>query len=145
MHWLEQRISRLQKIVERQEEYQKMDAAQLAGAAGAARKVAREEFIRDISALVREIAHREGVMASFACHEGLLVESAGIADDFEALAAVGQNLLRVGVHSFTSLSFGGVSQMVIIGDDMKLALFSMGQIGIGITARRDANLSKVLS
>jgi len=143
MHWLETKIRHLHEILERQAEYQKMTEANIAGAE-AAHKMAREDFREAVSELVESIASREGVAASFACHEGLLVESAGASANFEALAAVGQSMLRSGIASLDTLGFCDLTQMVLIGQEMKLALFSMGQIGLGIAAGRDINLSGIL-
>ena len=143
MHWLSDKLQNLEDLLTRLQEYKGMDAAAVAGAEAAAKKT-REAFAETVRELVTAIAIREGIIACFACHDGLLVQSSGTYSDFERLAAEGQKLINQGKASLERLNFGGFQQMVIIGEKEKLALFWMGEIGIGIVAAKDTVLSEQL-
>jgi predicted regulator of Ras-like GTPase activity (Roadblock/LC7/MglB family) len=143
MHWLSEQLGNLHDILERQYEYEQLIEKKVTGAEEG-RKKARDDFFHALKDLVLAIAKREGVMAAFSCHEGLLIERAGESDNFEALAAVGQNLVFNGTTAMKSLKFGALSQFVLVGGSEKLAFFVMGQVEIGIVAKRDINLSVTL-
>ncbi len=143
MHWLSDKLQNLEDLLNRLNEYRGMDAAAVAGAEAAAKKT-REAFADTVRELVTAIAIREGITACFACHDGLLVESSGQSQDFERLAAEGQKLINQGTSSLERLEFGEFQQMVLVGRKEKVALFWMGQIGIGIVAAKDTVLSEQL-
>ena len=143
MHWLSENLQNLEDLLIRLNEYKGMDAASVAGAEAAAKRT-RETFAETVRELVGNIAKRDGIVACFACHDGLLMESAGVHPDFERLAAEGQKLIDQGTSSVAKLDFGGFQQMVLIGKKEKVALFWLGEIGIGIVSPRDTVLSEQL-
>ncbi len=143
MHWLGEQLQGLEDLLVRLNEYKGMDAKAVAGAEAAAKQT-REAFAETVRELVSAIASREGVSACFACHEGLLMESAGSYSDFERLAVEGQKLIDQGTSSVSRLDFGEFQQMVLVGKDKKVALFWMGEVGIGIVSTKDTLLSEQL-
>ncbi len=119
MHWLESQVERLHGLGEA-----------LARATGS--KEARQTFRESVEELAAAVARRTGVTACFVCHDGLLIETAGRAPDFEALSAMAQQWMVAGKEAALTLSLGKVRQMVIVGQEHKLALFVIGQLAVGI-------------
>jgi predicted regulator of Ras-like GTPase activity (Roadblock/LC7/MglB family) len=122
MHWLETQVERLHALVARRHE--------LVGAAGE---------------LATATVRRDGVTACFVCHDGLLIETAGRAVDFEALSAMTQQWMVAGKEAAATLALGKVQQMVIVGAEHKLALFVIGQLAVGILSPSAVVLSRVLA
>lgn len=144
MHWLAEQLKNLHELESRSLQYRDLSALNVAGSA-AAEKQAREAFVTAVCRLVEEVAGRAGVEACFAAHEGLVVHTAGRTDDAEAMAAMAQNCLDTGRVAATSLKLGAVQQMVVVGEQQKLALFAIGQMALGILGMSDANLASALS
>jgi predicted regulator of Ras-like GTPase activity (Roadblock/LC7/MglB family) len=88
---------------------------------------------------------RPGVTACFVCHDGLMIETAGSAVDFEALSAMTQQWMVAGKEAASTLALGAVRQMVIVGAEHKLALFVIGQLAVGILSPSEVVLSRVLA
>jgi predicted regulator of Ras-like GTPase activity (Roadblock/LC7/MglB family) len=143
MHWLGDKLQGLEDLLIRLNEYKGMDAKAVAGAEAAAKKT-REAFAENVRELVTAIASRDGITACFACHDGLLMENAGECSDFERLAVEGQKLINQGTASLERLDFGEFQQMVLVGRNKKVALFWMGEVGIGIVSTTDTVLSEQL-
>ena len=143
MHWLAEQLKQLGELGARHQQYRDLASVEVAGSA-TAEKRAREAFLAAVGELVQEISNRAGVLACFAAHEGLLVEMAGEYQDFEALAAMAQSCLEAGQEAGENLQLGALRQMVIIGQQRKLALFALGQIAVGILARGEAHLAQTL-
>ena len=113
--------------------------------ADAGQKKARGDFIAALKTLVVETAKKEGVVAAFACHDGLLIERSGKAEDFDTLATSGQNLVYDGKQVLEHLRFGHLSQLALVSDNMKLAFFVVKQVAIGVAAERRTDLNAALS
>ena len=143
MHWLNDRLEILHRLLERQHEYEQLAKKKVTGA-DEGRKQTRDDFLAEIKDVVKAIAKKDGVIAAFSCHEGLLIEQAGHARNFEALAAVGQRLVYNGRSASKNLRYGPLMQMVVVGESTKLAIFVMGEVEIGVEAGRDVNLTKSL-
>src|SRR5438874_1417514 len=103
MHWLEQEVSRLAALAE----------------------TSRPSFRETLRQMVAEVARRPGVTGCFACHDGLVIEAAGQAPDYEALSAMTQWSMVAARDTAVALSLGGLCQVVIVGTEHKLALFSV--------------------
>jgi predicted regulator of Ras-like GTPase activity (Roadblock/LC7/MglB family) len=129
MHWLEEQVARLTALAE----------------AHARNERARAEFMTAVREVAGEVAGRDGVTACFVCHDGLLIDTAGRAPDFEALSAMTQSWMVAGKEAATTLALGRVQQMVLVGGDHKLALFVIGQLAVGILSPSTVNLAKTLS
>jgi predicted regulator of Ras-like GTPase activity (Roadblock/LC7/MglB family) len=138
MHWLAEEIHRLHGL--------SATAQRAAGpASGAAASRARNAFLDAVRTVVREVARRSGVTACFACHDGLVLERAGRAPDFDALSAMTQACTAAGADAASALALGRVQQMLVIGDEHKLALFVIGQLAVGILSPAGVNLAQALA
>ena len=129
MHWLEEQVERLHTLAD----------GQLTRGAG------RQQFLEGVRAVAREVAGRAGVTACFVCHDGLLVDTAGAAPDFEALSAMTQHFVAAGKDAAGTLELGRVKQLVVVGADHKLALFVIGQLAVGILSPSTVNLASTLA
>lgn len=132
MHWLESQVERLNGLSETM-------------ARAAASKEARQGFRQAVEDLATAVARRAGVTACFVCHDGLLIETAGRAPDFEALSAMAQHWMVAGKEAALTLSLGKVRQMVIVGQEHKLALFVIGQLAVGILSPAAVVLGQALA
>lgn len=144
MHWLASQIEFLHELVTRQQQYKDLSAVQVAGSKVAEKEI-RESFFTAVKKLLKEITSRSDKISCFASHEGLLVDSIGGSEDFEAFAAMAQNSIEAGLISSDILSLGKLKQMAIIGDTRKLVLFWIGEIAIGIISEVDTVLSECLA
>ena len=132
MHWLESQMERLHALMESQ-----------ARASGA--KEARHAFLSAVEDVTSAVVRRAGVTACFVCHDGLLIETAGRAPDFEALSAMAQAWMVAGKDAALTLSLGKVRQMVLVGHEHKLALFVIGQLAVGILSPSAVMLGEALA
>ena len=144
MHWLAEHIESLHELANRHSQYRELSAKKVAGSE-AAEKQARSAFRTELRELIKSIAEKKGIDACFASHEGLLVDSSGDAGEFEALAAIAQGSIEAGAAASSSLQLGKLRQMVIVGDEKKLALFWIGQIALGILCPVETHLAQQLS
>ena len=132
MHWLESQVERLHGLAE-------------TSARATDSKEARQRFREAVEELAAAVARRAGVTACFVCHDGLLLETAGRAPDFEALSAMTQHWMVAGKEAALTLSLGKVRQMVIVGQEHKLALFVIGQLAVGILSPSAVVLGQALA
>lgn len=131
MHWLEAQVERLSVLAEALKR--------------AADKEARRAFVAAVEEVAAAVAQHDGVTACFVCHDGLLIETAGRAPDFEALSAMAQQWLVAGKEAALTLALGKVQQMVIVGHEHKLALFVIGQLAVGILSPSTVLLGRALA
>jgi predicted regulator of Ras-like GTPase activity (Roadblock/LC7/MglB family) len=124
MHWLEEQVERLQSLA---------DAHR------------RSEFMNAVREVAGAVACREGVTACWVCHDGLLIDTAGYAANFEALSAMTQSWMVTGKEAAITLSLGRVQQMLLVGVEHKLALFVIGQLAVGILSPTTVNLARTLA
>lgn len=132
MHWLESQVERLNALADKQQRAPDT-------------KQARREFLAAVEEVASAVARRNGVTACFVCHDGLLIETAGRAPDFEALSAMTQHWMVAGKEAALTLSLGKVRQMVIVGNEHKLALFVIGQLAVGILSPSTVVLGRALA
>jgi predicted regulator of Ras-like GTPase activity (Roadblock/LC7/MglB family) len=132
MHWLESQVERLHGLSET-----------LTRATDS--KEARQSFREAVEDVASAVVRRAGVTACFVCHDGLLIETAGRAPDFEALSAMTQHWMVAGKEAALTLSLGKVRQMVIVGQEHKLALFVIGQLAVGILSPSAVVLGSALA
>ncbi len=143
MHWLTQQLDRLERLAG---EYRELRGLALAREVDVTTADAgRRLFFDAVSETAAEIQRRPGVDACFVSHEGLVCKEAGQAKSFEALAAFAQSCLETASSSVAQPVLGGVRQMVLVGDDGKLALFRLGSLAVGIRCGTDVNLARILS
>lgn len=139
-HWLADCLRQLQELGERHVRAKGLYAAGAADARAA--DSARRDYLTALAEMVEQVQRRPGVSACFVCHDGLLVTQAGTDHSFEALAAIAQRCLEAANQATKEI--GEIRQMVLAGDDGKLALFCLGPIVVGIRGALDANLAQSL-
>jgi predicted regulator of Ras-like GTPase activity (Roadblock/LC7/MglB family) len=105
---------------------------------------ARRAFMECVRALATDVVARAGVRACVVSHDGLVLARAGSTGDDEAIAATGQVCLASTGPAGAALLLGAVRQVVIIGDDHKLALFVVGPVAVGVLAPSSMNLAEAL-
>src|SRR4051812_7076383 len=132
MHWLQTQVERLHGLSARQQPRSGI-------------KEVRREFLEAVAEVAAATVRRAGVTACFVCHDGLLIETAGRAPDFEALSAMTQHWIVSGKEAALTLSLGKVRQMVVVGHEHKLALFVIGQLAVGILSPSAVVLGQALA
>ncbi len=143
MHWLTEQLQNLQELLRRYTSLKGLAEARAVSPRSA--EEARRAFFSAVSLVTIEIQKRPGIAACFVCHDGLLVEHAGSAASFEALAAVAQSCVEVARNAAASSLLGDIRQMVLVGADSKLAIFSLGPIAVGIQSPVNTNLAQSLA
>lgn len=127
MHWLGHRIAEM--LARYGDEESKIALDQ------------RHAFLDEVGSLCDEIARRDGVTAAFASYEGLLVAAAGLASDFEALAAMAQAAMVPAFDSAGVIELGTLRQLLLVGDRQKLALVRVGPVTLGLVAPTAVSLA----
>lgn len=143
MHWLALQLDKLRSLAERHLELKGLAAARAVDPVAA--NEARHVFFEALSKTAAEIRDRPGVDACFVCHDGLVCETVGEAPSFEALAALAQACVEVARSGAASSALGDIRQMVLVGEDSKLALFCLGTIAVGIRCGPSINLARSLA
>jgi predicted regulator of Ras-like GTPase activity (Roadblock/LC7/MglB family) len=145
MHWFAEHVEELRTLSE-QHARAKAARDRAVTPEGQDQEVrAREQFTRAVDDVVGRISERDGVTACFVSHDGLLAARRGDADDFEALAAVAQSCASTGRDAAKSLALGSLQQMLLIGEQHKLALIVLGQLVLGIVSPTTTQLQSVLA
>lgn len=142
MHWLDDQVARLRDMAE--EHAEARARARALGSSTEEERRARDDFLRATRGLVAAIGDRRGVTACFVSHDGLLADCCGEAADFEALAAVAQTCASTARDAGLGLSLGAVGQVVLVGEEQKLALLLVGQLALGILCPVETRLHEVL-
>jgi predicted regulator of Ras-like GTPase activity (Roadblock/LC7/MglB family) len=137
MHWLADGIGALHQLADRHLRVRQLGAPDL-------ERKAREELMNAVHDLVTTAGAKEGVIGCFAAYEGLLISTAGDTD-FEAQAATTQGFLWHAFDNSETLALGPIKQMVIVGENSKVALIPIGVITIGIMGPTATNLSELLA
>lgn len=144
MHWL---ASRMEELWGRYDGYTwlREHSDEDIRVAAAREREARNAFLGQLSELVREVAERHGVTAAFAEHEGLLVDVAGDGAAAEALAAMARALVAPAREAARTVGLGALHQVLLAGEERKLALLVVGEMSIGVLAPAHVRLADVLS
>lgn len=137
MHWLAERLRGL-----RDEHGEVMRAA---SSQKPAPSWEREAFLVALGALVRDVAAHAGVIGAFAEYEGLVVDVAGAEEGAEALAAAASRMVQSGREAAGMVQLGDLEQLLLIGEQRKVALFVLGPMSVGVVAASDVRLGKVLA
>lgn len=140
-HWLEQQLARLHDLTA---EYRQLRQDTRADA-DQSKRANRGKLDAAIENMLQDMASREGITACMVSYDGLLMSQAGTLPDFEALAAVSAECFRGTDRGAQAMALGRVDQMVVVGEDHKLALFRVGALVLGILSPRETVLGVVLS
>ena len=139
MHWLASEVERLLTLSEGY-----LQPSAVKGGVDKAERT-RAQFLGAVRGMVQDVAKHPGVTACFACHDGLVLAGSGRGVDFEALSAMAQACMAVSKDAASALSLGRVQQLVLVGNEHKLALLAVGQLSIGILSPCDVELGTALS
>ena len=126
-HWLADQISELQRLAQPTTGQE------------------RESFQVALHTLVEEISQRRGVQTCVVGHEGFVVATSGRVADAERLAAMSQLCLANANHADEELGLGGLQQMLIVGEKMKIVMFQVGEMSISIHAKTGVDLGAALA
>lgn len=128
-HWLAERIARIRSITP---EFSTTDEAA---------REARRIFVGEVTHLVEELARKPGVTAAFAMYEGFVVAASGVPHErAEALAAASQSGMGHASDMGTAAALGAVRQLVVVGDEAKLALIRLGPLDVGVLSPSHVDL-----
>lgn len=108
-------------------------------------RVARDAFTAAVRRVVVDVAARRGITACFVAHDGLVADKEGGGADFDALAAVAQKCAEAARDGAASASLGGARQLVVVGDEQKLAMVIVGPLVVGILAPVETSLGEALA
>ncbi len=144
MHWLAERTAVLR---DRADAHARLRAARLAGRGApiAEEAAARQALLAEMRAVVDSLRGRDGLLAAFVSHEGLLVEGVGEPAELEAAAAMGQLLIQPAMQVQRALALGEVQQLVLVGADRKLVLIQLGDMSLGLLAPTEVLLGERLA
>lgn len=143
MRWLSERLAGLEQT---EADLRARRGARAAGEAPEPEEAAaRAAFFRELGSLVEEVAACPGVVGCFAEHDGLLVSTAGEAEAADALAAMACAVAVPARRAAQALRLGPLHQMLMVGEERKLALMLVGELSIGIVAPASLRLSSTLN
>jgi predicted regulator of Ras-like GTPase activity (Roadblock/LC7/MglB family) len=140
-HWLDMRLTALERLSRRYGEL----AEDRNGKPHAEAEPERVALVREFEVAVSEIAARDGITAAAASHEGLLLARSGVIPDFEAMAAVAQTVVDAVRSGAKAMTLGAPRQMVVVGDQHKLVIFSIGRMELAILSPRATVLAEALA
>ena len=98
-----------------------------------------------LNTLVERLGRVEGIMGAFASQEGLVMDAAGGSLDFDAFAAVAQQMRHMCIQAGDTLALGSPRQLVFSSTHHKLALFFAGDIDIGVVAPKEVSLARAIA
>lgn len=169
MHWLEQQVAALQQRLaaherEKAQRVEAVPASQITmsavadgGAGDISRTIERIDqaqrsanhargALRDgLIDLGNAVCQRPGITACAVAHEGLVLSYAGPPDLAEVLAVAAQKCHDSAAMTSRTVRLGAPRQMVVLGEQGKLALLFFGPLVVAILAPPQTALSAVLA
>ncbi len=145
MHWFESEISELIILANK---YTKHRAKKNAEPVVFERKldVHRGDFVAALNKVVSNIVLHSGISSCLISLDGLVMAMAGEEkSDFDALAAVTQEYVESATKGARILTLGDVQQMVVIGNEHKIAVVIIGEMALSVLSPRSTHLSVSLS
>lgn len=143
MHWFESKISQLVQLADG---YTRLHNEQDCNEPEFSREpdIQRDKFILNLNTLVEDVSTQPGIMACLVSYDGLLLAKAGIATDFDALAALTQECLQPASKASAILGLGDIQQMVLIGTENKIAVVTVGAMALCMLSPRSTIMSNSL-
>ncbi len=103
------------------------------------------ELQEGIVQVVQQLGRLDGVTAAFACQRDGVLEKEGFVPDFDNLAATSR-ALRAGLDvASETFRLGGLSQTVLVGGEHKLAVFTIGDVTLGVLTPAGISLAQAMS
>jgi predicted regulator of Ras-like GTPase activity (Roadblock/LC7/MglB family) len=139
MQWLNDALSEIRDILQRQ--------SILVGPMADELEAARldRDLEKLLSALVQRIATCEGIEAVLASKGEVLMASAGPLIDYVALSEASHGAHWAMEKVAKAYALGEIQQTVLVGDDKKLAMLTIGSVNIAIVSEKDVTLAQSLS
>ncbi len=141
MHWFDSQLKTLHKLAEIYDEYRIKDSDEFVDEIRQARTI----FIDNVQALVDSVVKLPDISGCVAGHEGFILARAGSVLGIDALGAMIQESMEIAQRSKEILDLGTIQQIVIVGENNKIAMISIGQITIGVLSSKHTNLATCLS
>lgn len=136
-HWLREQLDLLDSLLLASESYNEgnsIDEWELARA-----------FLAQLLLTARKISERDPVSACVVSESGVTVAAHGAVELAEPIAAVSYDCLATGQAAVDQLELGRLQQLLVSGEDRKLAIFRLGFMDVSILAPTDTHLASVLS
>ncbi len=141
MHWLE---TQLQTLHELAEAYDKCRADN-SDENGEEIRETRTLFINNVQSLVDTIVKLPEISGCVAGHDGFILAKAGSVLDTDALGAVIQESMVIAERCKSQLNLGSIKQIVIVGENNKIAMISVAPVTLCILSPTHCNLADLLS
>jgi len=140
MHWFDSQLQNLYKLAEA---YENCRVNNSDDSVDDVRKI-RTEFIDNVQSLVDLVIKLNDISGCVAAHDGFLLAKAGSVSDSDALGAMMQESMVIAQRNRKILDLGEIQQIVIVGEDNKIAMISVGQLTLGILSSKQINLKELL-
>ncbi|GEM_PF-6784426 len=109
------------------------------------RQAVATELQEGVVQVVQQLGKLDGVTAAFACQGEAVLEKEGFVPDFDNLASTARTV-RVALDvASESFRLGGLGQTVLVGGEHKLALFTIGDITLGVLTPAGISLAQAMS
>jgi len=141
MHWLDSQLKTLYQLAEAYEQCRVNNSDDYVEEI----RQSRTAFIDKVQSLVDSVVKQPNISGCVAGHEGLILAKAGLVSDSDALGAMIQESMSIAQRSKELLDLGSIQQIVIVGENNKVAMISVGQLTLSILSPKNTNLAKSLS
>jgi len=109
------------------------------------RQAVATELQEGVVQVVQQLGKLDGVTAAFACQGEAVLEKEGFVPDFDNLSSTTRSLRGALDVASESFRLGGMSQTVLVGAEHKLALFSIGDVTLGVLTPTGVSLAQAMS
>lgn len=141
MHWFDSQLQTLHQFAEIYEKCRIENSDESVEETRQARSV----FIDNVQKLVDSVVKLADISGCVAAHDGFILAKAGSVSGLDALGAMIQESMDIAQRNKEILELGNIQQIVIVGENNKIAMISLGQVTIGVLSSKHINLTKSLS
>ncbi len=141
MHWFDSQLKALHRLAGIYEECRIKDSNEFVEETRQARTI----FIDNVQTLVETVVKLPDISGCVAGHEGFILAKAGSISGLDALGAMIQESMDIAQRGNEILDLGTIQQLLVIGENNKVAMISMGAITLAILSSTQTNLTKCLS
>lgn len=141
MHWFDQRVLELRQLARECQLPDPGKQGDIKPDNGNSRRTLR----LTAEQLAEEVAAHVGVSACLVSYDGLPLAAAGHTNQLEAMAAVSQTCFQAAQMGGEKLGLGHPEQIVIVGEQNKFAMISMGELTLCILSPKNTVLTEILS
>ncbi len=141
MHWFNSQLQTLYKLAEAYDTCRTKEADEDVEEI----RQARIAFVNNVQSLVDSVVKLPIISGCVAGHDGFIMAKAGSVSDSDALGALIQESMVIAERSKNLLDLGEIQQIVIVGENNKIAMISVGQVTLCILSPKQSNLAELLS